>query len=417
MSGKKASPPVSPSMEKWGTKTTKRFGYQTKTGVAPWTTMQFTTRTNLDKQRPVTGSARLEQFGWRDPTPFRAYVGTLTSHGAFEYEGTNLSGVKVAHKGAEGYNPPSSAVNLYLGMSGTGGFPLTNSNTKDRALTECLNKLKDLNVNVAEAIATLDQSIGMLGGAVLSLWYALKQAHAFLHGKGEFLALLRQALATKRRHVRLRILRKIPNHITSRWLELQYGWLPIMSDISSLLEAAKSKAKFGLGMRLSAVRNVQYDEPLPIQSPLSPGALMLIKGRITSGCKVRLDAKVTNLVAAQLDSIGLTNPALLMWELIPFSFVVDWILPVGNFLQALSATIGVEFLGGSSTSYTKTNVDIIWTQYAYQRGVPIGCSIKSVSTERSIYLSMPLPRLYMKSPLQNVTRVATALSLLNQLAK
>jgi hypothetical protein len=39
-------------------------------------------------------------------------------------------------------------------------------------------------------------------------------------------------------------------------------------------------------------------------------------------------------------SIGLINPSTVVWELIPFSFVVDWFLPIGNFLHGLSALTG-----------------------------------------------------------------------------
>lgn len=40
--------------------------------------------------------------------------------------------------------------------------------------------------------------------------------------------------------------------------------------------------------------------------------------------------------------IGLTNPLLLGWELIPFSFVADWFIQVGDYLETLDALIGVK---------------------------------------------------------------------------
>jgi hypothetical protein len=36
----------------------------------------------------------------------------------------------------------------------------------------------------------------------------------------------------------------------------------------------------------------------------------------------------------------------LAWELIPLSFVVDWFLPVGKYLDSLNATKGITFLDG-----------------------------------------------------------------------
>jgi hypothetical protein len=46
-------------------------------------------------------------------------------------------------------------------------------------------------------------------------------------------------------------------------------------------------------------------------------------------------------------ALGLTNPALLAWELVPFSFVLDWLLPIGDWLSSLDATVGLQFSDGS----------------------------------------------------------------------
>jgi hypothetical protein len=37
------------------------------------------------------------------------------------------------------------------------------------------------------------------------------------------------------------------------------------------------------------------------------------------------------------------------WELVPFSFVLDWFIPIGSYLSQLDASAGMEFLGGSTT--------------------------------------------------------------------
>jgi len=37
----------------------------------------------------------------------------------------------------------------------------------------------------------------------------------------------------------------------------------------------------------------------------------------------------------------LTNPALVAWELVPFSFVADWFVPIGSWLTAIAPLIGI----------------------------------------------------------------------------
>lgn len=49
-------------------------------------------------------------------------------------------------------------------------------------------------------------------------------------------------------------------------------------------------------------------------------------------------------------STGISNPALLAWELLPYSFVVDWFIPVGNYLQNINASAGLRFVKGFRTT-------------------------------------------------------------------
>ena len=60
---------------------------------------------------------------------------------------------------------------------------------------------------------------------------------------------------------------------------------------------------------------------------------------------------------------GLDNPTLAVWEAMPYSFVVDWFLPVGDYLSSLSAFNGIEVINPSiSVSYTCS-----WKGYTYTK--------------------------------------------------
>lgn len=56
--------------------------------------------------------------------------------------------------------------------------------------------------------------------------------------------------------------------------------------------------------------------------------------------------RITNPVLKTLDQLGLTNPLSVAWELVPLSFVVDWFVPVGDYVQSLVPPQGVEFVDG-----------------------------------------------------------------------
>lgn len=54
-------------------------------------------------------------------------------------------------------------------------------------------------------------------------------------------------------------------------------------------------------------------------------------------------AEVSCPIAFAMDQVGLINPLSVAWELVPFSFVVDWFLPIGTYISSLSDFAGVKF--------------------------------------------------------------------------
>jgi hypothetical protein len=56
-----------------------------------------------------------------------------------------------------------------------------------------------------------------------------------------------------------------------------------------------------------------------------------------------------------VSALGLTNPALVGWELVPFSFVVDWFTPIGSWLESLTAFEGYNVVA-KSLSYTYSSI-------------------------------------------------------------
>lgn len=115
------------------------------------------------------------------------------------------------------------------------------------------------------------------------------------------------------------------------WLEIQYGWKPLYQDVYNAFEAvhkARNRPDY-LVMRASG-SDSNYSESS-------------INGTVISGnrCSVRVNCRVSvnlndqNQAILAANTAGITNPALVAWELIPFSFVADWFLPIGNYLDAM----------------------------------------------------------------------------------
>jgi hypothetical protein len=61
----------------------------------------------------------------------------------------------------------------------------------------------------------------------------------------------------------------------------------------------------------------------------------------------RIDPNAAGL--RTLNQLGLLNPLSLIYELTPWSFVVDWFVPIGPVLNALTAPAGLIFVSGTKS--------------------------------------------------------------------
>jgi hypothetical protein len=128
----------------------------------------------------------------------------------------------------------------------------------------------------------------------------------------------------------------------------------------------------------------------------------------------RLDVIPGNTALQTAVSLGLTNPVSLAWELLPFSFVVDWAWPLGDYFSQFDALAGVEVKGYSMSNLTKIRVK-------YEGRKPAGTNqivnwdsyYRLTKLNRTASLSVPfatLPRV--KDPFNSKEHVLNGLALL-----
>jgi len=135
------------------------------------------------------------------------------------------------------------------------------------------------------------------------------------------------------------------------WLEYSYAWKPMISDVHSQAENLARTLEnnaFILRMgRSSAKGYQQYRESSTTSDQVwTTDRTVIVQTRESYTVRYR----VPNGPAQVANTFGLTNPLLVAWELVPFSFVADWFLPIGDFLEGLTAWNGLEFGGGTHTT-------------------------------------------------------------------
>lgn len=130
-----------------------------------------------------------------------------------------------------------------------------------------------------------------------------------------------------------------PQDAMKTWLEWRYGWRTLIYDIISIDKAAKQNYIFQI-----LTEKVGQDDVIhnTFEHTLIGGLTTVswtVYDTISLGLRGSFAAKINRLRA-------FINPAVTAWELIPFSFVVDWFISIGQFLKALSTqALGVQQTG------------------------------------------------------------------------
>jgi len=133
----------------------------------------------------------------------------------------------------------------------------------------------------------------------------------------------------------------------NKWLELQYGWKPLLSDVYGAAKALEGRDPSD--WRVTSKAAVK-GSPIIRTFQWTFGQAGFMQAQALNKAYCRIDALPENAGTIALTSLGITNPALIIWELVPYSFVVDWALPVGAWLESLDVMLGYE------SAYTSTSL-------------------------------------------------------------
>jgi hypothetical protein len=119
-----------------------------------------------------------------------------------------------------------------------------------------------------------------------------------------------------------------------------------------------------------------------------------------------------------LSALGITNPLLIAWEVVPYSFVVDWVLPVGTWLESLDALLGYQSAWTSITTYNLAT----WREWGRSKDYPNGTFVhndfngdrKLLEVVRGASLGVPIPAFPRFKDPWSLGHMANGLSLLAQ---
>lgn len=200
------------------------------------------------------------------------------------------------------------------------------------ALLRARSNLASSDLNLGESLVELSDTARMITHRTQTLYQMFTAVR-----KGDWKTLsnlLRSDVPTSLRHM------PVSKRLASGHLEVIYGWTPLINDIyGGISVLQKGFADRGTVIRRSGS---SYDA-----DPMGNGAGAPL------GAKVTLHGLVSSKNVLALNQLGLLNPALMAWNNLPFSFVLDWFIPVSTVLQSLTYHLGLSKVVGTVTTVTR----------------------------------------------------------------
>lgn len=285
-------------------------------------------------------------------------------------------------------------------------YALTDSDVyraKVEACTEVLAKRGRSDSNLWETMAEYDQAVGMFKPSMEKLVAVLDRA----------------ARATQKG----RAARYAVSSASALWLQYRYGIKPLLADMEHVLKTLRNFSYRKERRSTRSAKTLYGSSVVQGVGSVVPTGLV-----IDWKCEVQDRITIRSMSLDEVDTsfqkeLGLGGKSLttLPWELVPYSFVVDWFLNVGDFINAMvPAGTGWKSLGScmsvervTTNVYTPTRSANTVNGFVQTSPLTGTVGVTLHSKDRG---PMEYPRVVVKSDfrLDNVTRVTDALGLLAQ---
>lgn len=365
---------------------------------------------SINRRRPLAGSST----PWIPPSSYfrEQHQFTVYSSGRYSVPGSGYVEGPLGSNPNSMYDSTMTGNPYFTGMLGdfNGSSPDV-LGARDASMTKALVDLGDskagLGENLAQAVKTADLFLDT-GADIIRVGLALKSGKLWKVIKDANPSDLKKVVKSG----------AIPKKMADQWLAFHYGWRPLAMDAYGIYELLKEQLEpallvHGRGQHRGPVYQ-QNGESAP-GGFVFPSYVFHERARYSARCGLtgRIDS---NDYSRTLNRVGLLNPAELVWDLIPFSFVVDWVLPIGDVLKGLSAPTGLSFVGGHVSERWDRNITVqVSGAYQYRDFPRPEMLLQRTGIGRTALNSFPVPIPYIRSPFLGSSRIATVGALLTKL--
>lgn len=252
----------------------------------------------------------------------------------------------------------------------SGVLKLDDQNADARARTTFLNKLADASgkdqVSLGVIAGEFRETVGLAADLATNVVKGVRniaQIHRrppesianalYVHGREGGAAALKQLGGSDN---------ALLQSIVSSWLVFQLGLKPLAYDIEDGVNFLAAQQASPEGLQLTATLKGGASEEYKYQR--------LLNQSFHNGNPIRLDGNFVQKTSVNYAGVykiptktplplalGLQNPALVAWELLRFTWMVDYVIDIGGWLRSFMAAEGTSFVEGSRSWLRKAYLD------------------------------------------------------------
>lgn len=274
-----------------------------------------------------------------DARGFRSPSGYVVNFVNMSQDDTVLKYRSSAGAGAWGWDTTPFYDPQYLQVNDMTALPVDLSN---QLKTRCLLQIKDQKINLALSLAFARETADMI------YMRALQMAKIY--------DALRERNLPKARRILRRAGYPIAKRLSDNILEYQYGWRQLAADIMGATQ------ELDRGLRREheyLVARVSQKETVDMSRTITGNYMWYYVGNFTFSCvaehahRCSMWFEVNCNWSNKLSQLGLLNPAEAVADAVPFSFAVNWVWPIVDYLSTVDATVGLTYKGGAYTRLTQ----------------------------------------------------------------
>lgn len=401
--------------------------------VTPWSEWTLNTRYlySEDFLRIKAARENIQQGDRFTPTPYRAYRREITP-GLVDYPAypiippnSNLKSQTVIELRWVGMHTPKE---FHLGSTQTGqtesGYPGVIPSVKARSEHRAYAAVQQQKVNLSQTLGEAALTGGTMARQIGGLWMAFR---ALRRGQvNRSLDIMKRVARNLKRTASSRDFRRILQRIDDRRLGTPLSYLSLNRGLANLDSLNKAHLAYRYGWA-PLVRDIMTLRTLTLDIMSDPSAVAHARGTAeetwdTSLTNLSIERgsvqyitttgysfRVTDSELYSLGQLGKINPLATSWELVSYSFVVDWFTGIGDFLRSLSVPLQTEWVHGYQTHVAKGE-GTTTVSFAPLHGNVGNGRYKAFAMERNVLAGYPYSGPYIRLDL-NINQAASILQL------